>query len=169
MADAIRFVLTNIPSILFILALAIPTIWRIEPFGHRYLSWILLLSVGVEMIWAGFFHVFFPAIAAAQIGWQVSPFQFEIGVADLSAGIVAVIAFWRSLAFKSAIVCYVVLFYIGVAIGHVREAVTAGDFAPDNFGPLLLMTVLKVGLLSFLLWKAWQEEDELVPARSLSR
>jgi len=30
----------------------------------------------------GIAQVFFPATAAAHIGWQVSPFEFEVGMAD---------------------------------------------------------------------------------------
>src|SRR5262245_12547280 len=160
MADAIRFILSNFPIVLFIAALVIPTILRTGPAGMRYLSWLLLLSVGVEMIWAGIFHILFPAAAAAQIGWQVSPFQFEVGVSDLAIGIVAVVAFRRSLAFRTAVVFYVVLFYIGVAFGHVRQALVANDYSPDNFGLLLLLTVVKIVLLPALLWKA-QEEARL--------
>ncbi len=51
---------------------------------------------------------------------------------------------------------YIVLFYIGVAIGHVHQAQIAGNFSPGNFGLLLLMTVAKVLLLSGLLWFAWR-------------
>ena len=57
----------------------------------------------------------FPHMAASSIGWQVSPFQFEIGVADASIGIVAIVAFWRSLDFKGPVVGYLSLFSIGVA------------------------------------------------------
>lgn len=156
MADAIRLVLTNMPIILFVAALAIAWFRRDGHPAHRFLSWLLLLSVGAEMIWGGFFHVFLPQMAATQIGWQTSPFQFEIGVADLSIGAVAVLSFWRSLSFKAAVVFYVILFNIGVAIGHVREAMINADYAPDNFGLLLLLTVIKVPLLAWLLWKAHQ-------------
>jgi hypothetical protein len=161
MADAIRFILSNFPIVLFIAALIIPTIWRTGPVGTRYLSWLLLLSIGVEMIWAGLFHILFPATAAAQIGWQVSPFQFEVGVSDLAMGIVAVVAFRRGLGFRTAVVFYVVLFYIGVAFGHVRQALVAGNYSPDNFGLLLLITIIKIVLLSGLLWKA--REEALAP------
>jgi len=35
--------------------------------AERYISWLLLLAVGCEMVWAGFFHVFFPETAASFI------------------------------------------------------------------------------------------------------
>ena len=62
------------------------------------------MPVGVSGLWAAVFHLFFPAIAAADIGWEVSPFQFEVGMADLAIGATACVSFWRNLDFKAAAV-----------------------------------------------------------------
>jgi hypothetical protein len=156
MAHIIRFILTNLPSILFIAALVIPILRHHRSF-MSYLSWLLLLSVGVDMLWAGVFHVFFPAIASAQIGWERSPFEYEVGVADLAIGATAFASFWRSWDFKAAVVFYIVLFYAGVAVGHIREAVLANDYSPDNFGMLLMLTVVKIPLLIGLVWNSRPE------------
>jgi hypothetical protein len=66
--------------------------------AERFLSWILLLRIGITGLWAGAFHVFFPATAAKLIGWEVSPFQFEVGMADLAIGATACVAYWCDLA-----------------------------------------------------------------------
>ncbi len=154
-AAAIEFVLKNLPALLFVLALAIATLNRSEPNAPlRYLNWLLLLPVGFVGIWAGVFHIFFPAVASAQIGWAPSPFETEIGIADAASGVVAVVAFWRSLEFKAAIVLYTALFYFGVATGHVYQAVAAHNFSPDNFGLLLLLTVVLMVLLPILVIQA---------------
>ena len=151
-AGAIRFTLTHLPLILAIAALVMAAVTRgIPDWAERTLAWLLLLAVGIESIWAGFFHVAFPGTAASFIGWQVSPFQFEIGVADLAIGAVAVASFWRGLAFKSAVVAYITLFYIGVAIGHVHQMLAAGNTRPGNFGVLLAMTLAKAVGLPLLL------------------
>lgn len=152
MATIIGMVLSNLATVLFVVAFVLAWLLRRpETFGERLLDWMLLLPVGIGYVWAGFFHVAFPEMAARSIGWQVSPFQFEIGVADLAIGITAVVSFWRPLAFKASVVWYIVLFSIGVAIGHVRDAVTTGNFSPNNFGLLLLVTVAEVVLLPWLL------------------
>jgi hypothetical protein len=39
---------------------------RHGPVAERFLSWILLLPIGITGLWAGAFHVFFPATAAKQ-------------------------------------------------------------------------------------------------------
>jgi hypothetical protein len=153
MADAIRFVLSNVPAITFALAAIIALAHKNgEALASRLLAWLLLLTVGVSSLWAGLFHVFAPQMAAQSIGWEVSPFQFEIGVADISIGLVAIVSFWRGVAFKSAVVAYIVLFDIGVSIGHVRQAVQHSDYAANNFGLLLVLTVVQAVLLPLLLW-----------------
>jgi hypothetical protein len=136
---------------MFVAAAIVATVVK-QPamFSERLLRWMLLLSVGVEETWAGLFHIFFPQTAASSIGWTVSPFQFEIGVADVAIGLTAIASFWRPPSFRAATISYVTLFYAGVAIGHVREAVAAGNFSENNFGLLLLITVVKVFLLPTL-------------------
>ncbi len=158
MTQLITLILSNIPAIMFVAALLAALLApKPRPFRARLLDWMLLLSIGISYVWAGFFHVFFPELAARSIGWAVSPFQFEIGVADMAIGIAAIASFWRSLPFKAAVVVYIALFSLGVAIGHVREAVGAGDFAANNFGLLLLITVAQMILLPILLRLAWSD------------
>ena len=142
-ASAIRFLLQNLPAVLLLLALLIASATRRDgPAAERFLSWILLLPIGVTGLWAGAFHVFLPKTAAALIGWQVSPFQFEVGMADLAIGITACIAFWRDLSFKAAAVCAASVFLLGDAIGHMREMVMAGNFAPGNAGVPFYMDII---------------------------
>jgi hypothetical protein len=156
MAQIITLVLSNLPSLLFAAAILIAVAHSGGARAARLLDWMLLLPVGIGSAWAGFFHIVFPEVAARSIGWQVSPFQFEIGVADMAIGMTAIAAFWRGMDFKSAVVIYVVLFNAGVAAGHLRQ-VMAGDFAPNNFGLLLVVTIAEIILLPILLRRAWRE------------
>jgi hypothetical protein len=154
-ANAIGFVLHNLPALLFVVALVIAAARR----GHkstaeRFLSWILLLPVGVTGLWAGAFHVFLPGTAAALIGWEVSPFQFEVGMADLAIGVTACISFWRDLSFKAAAVSVASVFLLGDAVGHVRQMLMAGNFAPGNAGVPFYMDVICPLLAIALLFAA---------------
>jgi hypothetical protein len=151
-ADAIRFSIRNLPALLFVLALAIALLQRgNRSLAERLLSWILLLPIGVTGLWAGLSHIFFPAVAASYIGWQVSPFQFEVGMADLAIGATACLAFWRDLAFKAASVCAASIFLLGDAVGHVRQMMETGNFAPGNAGVPFYMDILcPVLALAFL-------------------
>jgi disulfide bond formation protein DsbB len=116
--QSIAFFLRNLPAFLFVAALVIASVRRTPALAsERFLTWILLLPIGVTGLWAGISHVFFPATAAAHIGWQVSPFQLEVGMADLAIGITAVLSFWKELAFKAAAVCAASVFLLGDAGG----------------------------------------------------
>jgi hypothetical protein len=135
MAETIAFVLRNLPVFLFVAALALAAAWRTgAPGPDRLLAWVLLLPIGVTGLWAAVFHLFFPEIAAADIGWEPSPFQFEVGMADLAIGATACVSFWRSLEFKAAAVLVNAIALIGDAVGHVRQMIVAGNFAPGNAG-----------------------------------
>ena len=135
MAETIAFVLRNLPMFLFVAALVLAGLSRSSaPIADRLLAWILLLPIGVSGLWAALFHLFFPEIAAADIGWEPSPFQFEVGMADLAMGAAACLSFWRSLDFKAAVVMINAIFLLGDAIGHVRQMIVAGNFASGNAG-----------------------------------
>jgi hypothetical protein len=167
MAETIRFILSNIPALSFAVAIAIAVARRDgRTLASRLLDWMLLLPVGLTFLWAGLFHVFAPQIAAASIGWEVSPFQFEIGVADIAIGLVGIASFRRGPEFKSAVVGYIVLFDIGVVTGHVRQAVVHGDYAANNFGLLLGLTVIQAVLLPILLWLATSQGTNPAHARA---
>jgi hypothetical protein len=151
-AAAIAFLLTNLPAVLLVLALILGSIARgSQSTAERFLSWILFFPIGVTGLWAGVFHIFFAQRAAAYIGWQTSPFQFEVGMADLAIGVTACFAFRASLGFKAAAITAASVFLLGDAVGHVREMVTAGNFQPGNAGvPFytdLLCPVLAIVLL----------------------
>ena len=135
MAETIAFVLRNLPVFLFVAALALALVRRTDASGpERLLGWILLLPIGVTGLWAAVFHLFFPQIAAADIGWEVSPFQFEVGLADLAIGATACASFWGGLDFKGAAVMASSIFLLGDAVGHVKQMVVAGNFASGNAG-----------------------------------
>jgi hypothetical protein len=142
-AELIGFLVRNLPALLFVLALVVTMLRRRHgSAAERLMSRVLLLPIGVTGLWAGISHVLFPTIAAAHIGWQVSPFQFEVGMADLAIGVTACIAFWRDLNFEAAAVSAASIFLRGDAIGHVRQMVVAGNFAPGNAGVPFYMDVI---------------------------
>jgi uncharacterized protein DUF6790 len=126
-AEAIGFVLRNLPAFLLVLALLVAALHRGRgSTPERFLPWLLLLPVGVTALWAAVFHLFFPSVAAADIGWEVSPFQFEAGMADLAIGATAFASFWCSLPFKAAAVWASSIFLLGGAVGRPRSSDARG-------------------------------------------
>ena len=156
-AELIGFVLRNLPAFLLVIALLVAALHRGRwSTPERFLSWLLLLPVGVTALWAAVFHLFFPSITAADIGWQVSPFQFEVGMADLAIGATAFASFWCSLPFKAAAVWASSIFLLGDAIGHVHQMLAAGNFASGNAGVPFFMDIFCPMLTIALLAASWR-------------
>jgi hypothetical protein len=154
--ETIAFVLGNLPAFLLVLALILgPLIRGRESWAASMLSWMLLLPLGITGLWGAVFHVFFAQVAARDIGWQTSPFQFEVGMADLAIGVTACLAFRRAIEFKEAAVTAASILYLGDAVGHVHQMIAAGNFAPGNAGvPFftdVLSPVIAIALLLIIL------------------
>lgn len=117
---------------------------RTLAFGcDRLLRYINLFPVGLIGLWAALGHIVFPAQSAQSIGWATSPFQFEVGVANLGIGLAGVIAaFYPSWGFRAAVAVMTTGFLGGAAIGHVVQIATTGNLAAGNAGPILYTDVL---------------------------
>ena len=151
--QTIAFVLGNLPAFFLVAALVIAAITRTpSSVPERYLAWLLLLPVGGSGLWAALFHLAFPTLSAAQIGWAPSPFQFEVGMADLAIGAAACLSFWRDLSFKAAVVMINAIFLLGDAVGHLRQMVAADNFAPGNAGtPFFTDIILPILTIALVL------------------
>jgi hypothetical protein len=127
-------------------------------FAEQLLNWLLLLSLGVQGIYTFVGHVFFPTYSAELIGWEDSPFQYEVGIADLTIGVLGVLAFWGSFGFRLAAAIAGIVWYWGDAIGHVRQMVIAHNYAPGNAGPWFWTDVIVPLLLVVCLYFVWHQE-----------
>jgi hypothetical protein len=95
----------------------------------------LVWAVGVNGFIIGTGHLFFPDPVADSIGWaKGSPFQWEVGLANLVIGVLGVLtpAFDRD--FTLAAVLAFSIFYLGAAVGHVRQRLAHGNTAAGNTG-----------------------------------
>ena len=100
------------------------------------------LPLGVQSLWAFACHLFIPEQTAAAIGWKTSPFQYEVGVANLGIGIASLYAAFAGFGARAAVAIMATGFLGGAAIGHIRDIASSGDLAPGNAGPILFTDVL---------------------------
>ena len=151
-----------VPILLWVAALACAgmAIWR-EPrpvlpsFAvDRLLRYVFLFPLGVQGLWAFIGHVFFPQQSAASIGWATSPFQYEVGVANLGLGLACIYAAFRGFEARVAAGIVAACFLLGAGIGHVRDLLTTGNLAPGNTGPIMLTDFLTHIALFALLFYA---------------
>jgi Na+/melibiose symporter-like transporter len=120
----------------------------------RLLRYLLLFPVGILSLWAFIGHVFFPERSAAAIGWATSPFQYEVGVANLGIGVAAIYAAFRGFEARVAAGIAVACFLVGAGIGHVGDIIATGNLAPGNAGPILIADFLTPVALAVLLYFA---------------
>jgi len=118
----------------------------------RLLRYIFIFPVGLMGLWAALGHLAVPAEVAKAIGWQTSPFQFEVGFANLGIGVTGLYAAFRSFEARLATNLVLACFLFGAGIGHIREIAVAGNFAPGNAGPILFTDFLTPIVIFVLLW-----------------
>lgn len=118
-----------------------------------YLLYLLFIYVGLMGLLTAYAHVFRPLQTSASIGWVTSPYEYEVGMADLTVGVLGVLClvfrgeFWLATAIANAV------WLLGDAIGHVRQMVLNGDYAANNSGLFLVMEfITPVVILGLVLY-----------------
>ncbi len=108
-----------------------------------FLLWFLFIMVGIGSIWAFIGHVFLSNTIAAMIGWPAgNPFQLEVGVANLSYGILGILCWKLRDNFWTATVLAVSIFYLGAAYIHISNIAQTGNIAPGNAGYALYIDII---------------------------
>jgi hypothetical protein len=115
------------------------------------LLYLLVFFVGVGGVMAFLGHTFEAREIALKIGWQPSPFQFEVAVANLAFGVLGIMCIWQRRGFRTATGAGYAIFLLGCGYGHVRDMTLHGNFAPYNAGPVLWVNDLAVPVVILLL------------------
>ena len=152
--------LTSIPGwqvYIWILAISLPAAFHLLVAGYRdraraseaVLMYVLGVSGAIGMFNV-VLHTVFASEIATSIGWPVgSPFQTEVGFANLAIGILGFACFWRYDFWLPAVIAKSI-FAWGAGLVHVLDTVAAGNLASNNAGPILawdvLLPVVMIGL-----------------------
>jgi hypothetical protein len=159
-----------VPILLWVAALACAgvAIWR-EPrpilrgFAvDRLLRYLFLFPLGLQGLWAFIGHVFFAEQAAASIGWANTPFQYEVGVANLGLGLASIYAAFRGFEARFAVAIVAACFLIGAGVIHIVDIVGRGNLAPGNAGPILVtdfLTPVAILVLLFFASEKWRPKS----------
>jgi hypothetical protein len=115
------------------------------------LLYLLVFCAGAGGVMAFLGHTFKAQEIALKIGWQPSPFQFEVAVADLAFGVLGILCIWQRRGFWTATGIGYAVFLLGCGYGHVREMTLHGNFSPYNAGPVLWVNDLAVPVVILLL------------------
>jgi hypothetical protein len=149
----IRLFFKNFSLFLFVIAIVIGIVYRFYSaisFSESIYKWVALLALGFTGVFTFIMHVFFPAISAANIGWATSPFQYEVGIADLTVALLGIVSFKASRGFRYATVLAAMVWLWGDAIGHGMQMMARKNFSAGNAGSWFWMDVI----IPFVLWIA---------------
>lgn len=122
-------------------------------FLNAYLLWAMGIAQSINFV----MHSVFGDFAAKTIGWAQSPFQFELALASLGTGVMAIILHGRSTQFRAkvALVVAQLIFGLGAAGGHIYQLVVNNDHAVNNTGLLLFMDIaISLVGLGLVIWHA---------------
>jgi hypothetical protein len=102
----------------------------------------MLFPVGLMGLWAAYGHLVVPEQAAQAIGWTPSPFQSEVGAANLGIGLAGIYAAGRAGEARLATALMVAGFLGGAGVVHIHNIMRVGNLAPGNAGPILFTDFL---------------------------
>lgn len=126
--------------------------WHYPKSVEIFLSYILFFNMGLMGLLGAYAHVFMGPETAKSIGWEPgSPFQFEIGMANLAFGVLGILCYWfRDRFWDASIIGWSVLF-LGCFVGHVINYYTENNTAPYNIGPYIWFYDLILPIFVFAL------------------
>jgi hypothetical protein len=115
------------------------------------LLYLLVIFIGLGGVMGFVGHAFMAQEIASKIGWQPSPFQFEMAMANLAFGVLGILCFWLRREFWLATGIGSAVLFLGCAYGHLRDMILHGNYAPYNVGPALWLNDLTVPIVILVL------------------
>jgi hypothetical protein len=124
-----------------------------------YTLWgeVLFYCVGLGFIYVWYFHAFLQEFTAPLIGWQPSPFEWELAWAELGLAVVALLSLWRGYEMRLAATLVFAIFSFGAAAQHIEQMLALHNYSRGNAG--LILWFGDIALPLFLLFLAFGARD----------
>jgi hypothetical protein len=119
-----------------------------------FIVYLLAISVGANGLGGAFGHLFLSDLIAEGVGWpKGSPFQLEMGFANLLVGVLGLMAINRRDGFRTAAILATTILGVGATIVHIVDIAATGNLSPGNT-IINLGNLLDPALLIGLTWMA---------------
>lgn len=117
-------------------------------FSPVLLSYLIFFNIGIMGMFGFYGHAFMADEIAQLIGWPTgSPFQSEIAAANLSYGVIGVLAPFMKRPFWYATILGNAVFLMGALAVHIHQYFAFGNTDPYNIGVFVWVDDLIVPLL----------------------
>lgn len=165
----LSFFFVNFGLIMLLLSIIIALIdWPIQRIYYHqkngyevFFRWISFIGLGITGFYSAIMHIFLPHLASSTIGWTNSPFQYEVGIANLAFAVLATLSFNAPFNFRFAMVVGYTIWFWGDALGHIYQMITNHNFASGNAGSWFWIDVIIPFVLVFLISKLKRQESNL--------
>lgn len=162
--DLINLFMNNFGLAMFVLAVFFIILHKIVtrgrvPGDEIVYRWMALLPLGVTGIYAFITNVFYPEAVDITLEWMQSPFQYQVGIAHLALGVVAILSFNASFGFRLAAVIANVTYLLGVAFIHVYHIILHGSYSLDQVSSWLWLDNLVLPLVLFLCMNSLSRDE----------
>jgi hypothetical protein len=142
-ADVLTLILGNMPVVLFIVAVIVAwvKVRRAAARGAEAASifWaeLVFYVIGLGYVWFGLFHAYGGPNSAKFIGWEPSPFEFELGWAEIGIGLIGILSLWRGYEMRLAATLMFAIFSFAAAAQHIHLILCCANYSPGNAGATL--------------------------------
>ena len=98
-----------------------------------FIIYLLAISVGANGLSGAFGHLFLSDLIAEGVGWPGgSPFQLEMGFANLLIGVLGIMAISRRDGFRTATILATTILGLGATLVHLWDIAATGNLSPGN-------------------------------------
>ncbi|MFC9258035.1 DUF6790 family protein [Amycolatopsis thailandensis] len=130
--------------------------------------WWAIGAFGCGSLWMTVAFLAFPDVMATAIGFDRTPFMFEIAFANLGMAILGFRAASASARERITIGIAGGMFLWGAVIGHVYQWFANGDHAPGNTGGVLVTDILLPAVMIILAVRSRRFESAPRPAAEIA-
>ncbi|MFI7000551.1 DUF6790 family protein [Nocardia sp. NPDC050175] len=116
--------------------------------------WWAVVALGLGSLWMTISFLTVPEVMATAIGFNSTPFQFEIAFANLGLAVMGFRAVSATARERITIGLGAGMFLWGALIGHVYQWFAHGDHAPGNTGGVLVYDLLFPAVMIILAYRA---------------
>jgi hypothetical protein len=125
-------------------------------------KYYLFIGIGIQGVATGCLQIFRPDIVTQYVKWRESPYLLELGMANVSFGLLGLAGVWLSRGWKLAAAHGYSLFLFLTGIGHLIEIFKIGT-TPGNAGAFLFSDLLvPICLWAILLLKRYRKTSPLI-------